>query len=577
MSLTSSLNIGYSALTASQLAIQVTGNNLANLATPGYSRQLAILTPMRGSGLLGLNSGRGVRILDVQRQVDQALQSRLWTGVSREHGAARALQIIAQIETTLNELSGFDVSSAMSEFFNIWSEGGNLTTVGPTIVQQGDTLAGHLRQVRRELYEQRSQVDGQLASAVAHADAILNEIARLNAEIVSVEGTAGTASALRDQRDMLVTNLSEFMEVNVIEQSGGNLDVFVGSTPIILGSRARGLTLDRTSQGNQISVAVRVTSDGTRLPINDGMIGALLSSRDATINDTIEKLDELAAQLIFRVNRLHATGRNERGFTSLMSTLRVLPADRGLALNDPNNTSLSGLPFGPTNGGFMVHVTSTATGATEIVRIDVDLDGINASGSAGFQDDTSLDDITAALNAITGLSAAVSPDGRMSITASAGYEFSFAQDSSDVLATLGVNSFFEGTSAGDIAVRADLQADPTGVTLGRDENGTFVANGTALAIAGVQSEALEAFSGMSVDEFWAGAVSNLGVKAGAARTNADATRVVRESLQAQRDATSGVSVDEESLNLINYQRAYQGAARFIQIVDELTRTLISLV
>lgn len=577
MSLTSSLNIGYSALTASQLAIQVTGNNLANLATPGYSRQLAILTPMRGSGLPGLNSGRGVRILDVQRQVDQALQSRLWTGVSREHGAARALQIIAQIETTLNELSGFDVSSAMSEFFNIWSEGGNLTTVGPTIVQQGDTLAGHLRQVRRELYEQRSQVDGQLASAVAHADAILNEIARLNAEIVSVEGTAGTASALRDQRDMLVTNLSEFMEVNVIEQSGGNLDVFVGSTPIILGSRARGLTLERTSQGNQISVAVRVTSDGTKLPINDGMIGALLSSRDATINDTIEKLDELAAQLIFRVNRLHATGRNERGFTSLMSTLRVLPADRGLALNDPNNTSLSGLPFGPTNGGFMVHVTSTATGATEIVRIDVDLDGINASGSAGFQDDTSLDDITAALNAITGLSAAVSPDGRMSITASAGYEFSFAQDSSDVLATLGVNSFFEGTSAGDIAVRTDLQADPTGVTLGRDENGTFVANGTALAIAGVQSEALEAFSGMSVDEFWAGAVSNLGVKAGAARTNADATRVVRESLQAQRDATSGVSVDEESLNLINYQRAYQGAARFIQIVDELTRTLISLV
>ena len=577
MSLTSSLNIGYSALTASQLAIQVTGNNLANLATPGYSRQIAILTPIRGSGLPGLNSGRGVRILDVQRQVDQALQSRLWTGVSREHGAARALQIIAQIETTLNELSGFDVSSAMSEFFNIWSEGGNLTTVGPTIVQQGDTLAGHLRQVRRELYEQRSQVDGQLASAVAHADAILNEIARLNVEIVSVEGTAGTASALRDQRDMLVTRLSEFMEVNVIEQSGGNLDVFVGSTPIILGSRARGLTLDRTSQGNQISVAVRVTSDGTKLPINDGMIGALLSSRDATIVDTIEKLDELAAQLIFRVNRLHATGRNERGFTSLTSTLRVLPADRGLALNDPNNTSLSGLPFGPTNGGFMVHVTSTATGATEIVRIDVDLDGINASGSAGFQDDTSLDDITAALNAITGLSATVSPDGRLSITASAGYEFSFAQDSSDVLATLGVNSFFEGTSAGDIAVRADLQADPTGVTLGRDENGTFVANGTALAIAGVQSEALEAFSGMSVDEFWAGAVSNLGVKAGAARTNADATRVVRESLQAQRDATSGVSVDEESLNLINYQRAYQGAARFIQIVHELTRTLISLV
>ena len=93
MSLTSSLNIGHSALTASQLGIQVAGNNLANVATPGYTRQTAILAPQRGSAISGQNAGRGVRVAEVQRQVDEALQARLWTSVSRQSAASSELQI----------------------------------------------------------------------------------------------------------------------------------------------------------------------------------------------------------------------------------------------------------------------------------------------------------------------------------------------------------------------------------------------------------------------------------------------------------------------------------------------------
>lgn len=577
MSLTSSLNIGHSALTASQLALQVTGNNLANVATPGYTRQLAILSPERGSGLGGLNTGRGVRVIAVQRQVDEALQARLFTSVSRQSAAANELQILSQIESTLNELSGFDISSSMSDFFSIWSEGGNLTQVGSTIAQQGEALAGHLRQVRLELLAQREQMDGQLAAAVRQADSILDQIARLNEEVVSAEAGGGTAGALRDQRSILVTELSQYVNVNTIEQKSGNLDVFVGSTPIVLGGRSRGLTMSRFSEGNQIKVAVSVRTDGTNLPIESGSIGSLLANRDGTVDGTIDKLDTLAAQLIFRVNRMHATGRNESGFASLTSTLAMSPSDQTRALNDPTNAAIANLPFGPTNGGFLVSVVNKTTNATEIIRIDIDLDGIDASGNVGFADDTSLSDIASALNAISGLNASIAPNGQLNITAAPGHSFSFSEDSSDVLATLGVNSFFSGSSAGDIAVREDLLTNPSGVTIGRDVGGVFVANGTALEIANVQSEALTAFGGMSVEEFWSGTVSELGIKAGTAKTNANATLIVRESLQAQRDATSGVSIDEESINLMNYQRAYQGAARFIAIIDELTNTLISLV
>ena len=577
MSLTSSLNIGHSALIASQLALQVTGNNLANVATPGYTRQLAILSPQRGSGLSGQNTGRGVRVIAVQRQVDEALQARLWTSVSRQSAASSELQVLSQIESTLNELSGFDISTAMSDFFSIWSEGGNLTQVGSTIAQQGEALASHLRQVRLELVAQREQVDGQLAAAVRQADATLNEIARLNQEIVSAEAGGGTAGALRDQRSILVTELSQFVNINTIEQRNGNLDVFVGSTPIVLGGRSRGLTMSRTSEGNEIKVSVSVRADGMKLPIESGTIGSLLANRDGMVAGTIDKLDMLAGQLIFRVNRMHATGRNEDGFASLTSTLAMSPADQARALNDPNNAAMANLPFAPVNGGFLVSVVNKTTNATEIIRIDVDLDGIDASGNVGFADDTSLDDIAAALNAISGLSASISPNGQLNITAAPGHSFSFSEDSSDVLATLGVNSFFSGSSAGDITVREDLLTNPSGVTLGRDVGGVFVANGTALEIVSVQSEALTAFGSMSVEEFWSGTVSELGIKAGTAKTNADASFIVRESLQAQRDATSGVSIDEESINLMNFQRAYQGAARFISIINELTNTLISLV
>jgi flagellar hook-associated protein 1 FlgK len=303
----------------------------------------------------------------------------------------------------------------------------------------------------------------------------------------------------------------------------------------------------------------------------------MLNNRDAAIDDTIEKLDTLAANLIFEVNRLHSTGVNQQGWTALTGTLAVSPTDRTLALNDPNNQSLASLPFAPTNGGFFVNVTNSTTGATETVRIEVDLDGIDSSGQRSFADDTSLTDIQAALDAIPGVTARILPDGRLDIAAAPGSEISFSEDTSGVLATLGVNSFFTGTSAGNIAVRDDLVADPTQLALGRFENGTFVENGTAIGIAELQTTALGQLGGSSLGGFWTSAVSRVGVLASSAANDAEATRVVRESLEAQDSAVSGVSVDEESVNLINYQRAYEGAARFISIVDELTQTLISLV
>lgn len=578
MGLTSAFQIGHSALTASQLAIQVAGNNLANAATPGYSRQIAHLAPMRGDhSSLGWSVGSGVLVRDVRRQIDEALQARLWSGISAETGAAQQFQLLAQVETALGELTDNDLSSELNAYFSAWSERANGNQSGSMVVQQGVRLAEFIQRVRRDLDSQRAEVDRQLGAQVTAANTLLSQIAKLNRDVADAEVGGSTANALRDQRDALVSELSAYLDVTAVEQPSGSVNILIGSTPVVLGTQSRGIELARETVNGSLAVSVAVKQDGQRLEVLSGSVGALLAGRESTVSGTIEGLDRLATQLIYQVNRLHSTGTNATGLRTTTGTLSISGADRTLALNDPDNRTLGGLPFAPTNGGFLVQVMQTATGQTRTVRIDVDLDGRTAAGAPGYGDDTSAEDIRAALNAIDGLSATFTADGRLKIDAAAGVEFSFAEDTSGVLAVLGVNSFFQGADASDIAVRAELQNDPTLLATGRIIGGQFVENGTALELASLQDTALAGLGDRSLRASWTETVQALGVRVAAAKSNAASASLVRESLEAQRAGLSGVSVDEESLNLMTFQRQYQGAARFIAAVDEMTQVLINLV
>ncbi len=577
MGLSAALQIGNSALTASQLALQVAGNNLANAATPGYTRQVAILAPSRSDAGGGLSVGTGVRIHDIRRQVDEALQQRLRASVSEESAAHERVGVLASLEASLNELSDLDLSSELSAFFNAWSELANLTQSKGVVVQQGVKLAGFVRSLREDLSDLRTQIDHQLAATVRTAQDLLPEIATLNQAIVSAELGGSTASALRDQRDELVKRLSEHLDVSTVEQPSGTMDLFVGSTPIMLAGRSRGLELVYESgQTGQVARVV-VADDRQALDIESGRIGALLASRDGAVQSTIEQLDLIASQLVLEVNRLHSTGTNAVGLTADTGTRPFIAADRARALNDPLNTTLAALPFAPVNGEFTVDIRDSLTGTVTSTRIDVDLDGLTAAGAPGTDDDTSLDDLVAALDAVDGLSASLTADGRLRLTADEGSTFSFSEDSSGLLAVLGVNAYFTGTDATDIAVADRLVQEPSRLTSGRLGPGGFVENGTALEMAALQDRALDALDGASLRASWAGTVQTVAGEASGAQTALDASTIVRESLDAQRAGISGVSVDEESINLLTYQHQYEAAARLISIVDQMTQTLIALV
>jgi len=579
MSLGAALSIGRSALTASQLGIQVAGNNMANVMSPHYTRQTLMLGPSGGApGSAGLYLGRGVTAQGLTREVNEAVVQRLRIGISDSSAALTKLDVYSNVEARLNELTGDDLSGQLSTFFNSWSERANLVQSSAVVVQQGQQLAGFIQSLRQGLVDQRLQVDRELGAAVERADVLLDQVATLNAEIVAAEQGRYSAGTLRDQRDAVLAELSELLDISTIEQFGGAVDVLVGSTPVVLGGRNLGLEMGREAAGDRLNVWVQLKSDGTRVPVTSGRIGALMETRRDAVNGTIDKLDEVSRELIAQVNRVMAEASGDPGLTRAEGVLRMLPADRERPLNDARNASAEAMSPRPTNGSFLVHVRDSTTGGVRTVRVGVDLDGLDANGNRSTGDDTSAADVIAALDGIDGLRARFDASGRVVIESEPGIEFSFADDSSGVLAAMGVNAFFTGSNGRDIAVRSDLVSNPESLRIGRmGADGTLIENGAALAVAKLQDTRLEALGGATLRGRWSSAVQEVGNRAGTARVQAESAEMVRMSLQSQRDSLSGVSLDEEALNLSMYQRQFQGASRLISVTDELLRTLMSLV
>ncbi len=578
MSLTSALRIGQSALTASQLGVQVTGNNLANVATPGYARRSLLLSPLESADpQQRFQAGRGVGPQSLSRVIDEAVAARLRGQIARERETTQTLGSLASLEAAIGELGETGLTSQLTEFFGTWSDRSTLVASDGVVVQQAQTLVSNIKRLRDDLVQQKVQTDGLLDTIVPRVDDLLTQVASINQNVARAQVSGGDTASLRDQRDRVLDELAGLIDVDTVERSSGAVDVYVGSTPLVLAGQSRGIELRRESVGGVVEVTLRSKADGSELPVRSGQVGALLKARDNAVGKTIEQLDSLAAELIYQTNRIHATATGPDGLREATSQLRVPPGDRLLPINGPQNPSTSDLPFEIRNGSFLVHVQSPAGGTSEATRIEVDLDGLGDDSAATTLDDTSLEAIRQALDAVEGITADFTTDGRLRVRGENGARFSFSEDSSGLLGAIGINAFFEGTSADDIAVRGDIAGDPSRLQVGRiGADGEFRENAAALEMAKLQDKGFEALGGQGLNGFWTTVAGNVGAQTDAALTNAEAASVVRESIEAQRAAVSGVSLDEEAINLLTYQQAYQGAARYISVVDQLQQELLAI-
>jgi flagellar hook-associated protein 1 FlgK len=563
MSLNGALQVGRSAIMASQTAMQVAGNNMANASTPGFNRQTARLaTTIPQSWGNNQSIGTGLQVTRIARTVDTALQGRVRSALSDENGAAIDQRFLLAVESVRNELGDANLSSRLNAFFSSFSElanNPNDEALRSVVVQQASGLAGSIRDMRKDHVQVRTEIDRTLESAVRAADELLTQIADLNVQISRNElgGSVGPANELRDRRDALISEVAKYLPISTLEQPNGMIDVVVDSQPLVQGGLSRGVKVTADVVGGELTTRFRIKNDGALMSPNEGQIGALLRQRAETVEPAIESLDTLAREMMFQVNKVHSQSQGQIGITSVTGLNRITNAVVPL-----NSTEI---PFAMRNGAFELHVKSLATGLRTTVTVSVD------PATATLTDLRNA--VNAAIPAGTA-SASITADNTLRLDANAGYELSFANDTSGVLAGLGINSIFGGYDAKTIEINSQVLADPRLLAVVRDH--VPGSNGGALAIAALSTNPIEALGGRSIRGFWTASTTELGVRAEAANNRAESTALVRESLDSQIQALSGVSIDEESINMLAFQRQFQAAARFITAIDETIQQLLRL-
>ncbi len=571
----SALQIGRSALLTYQGALQTVGSNISSAASPDYTRLNPLLGPIQG-GIHGtdLEPGAGVAITEIKRMLDDALEGRLRLAIGGQTESDARQVSLSQLESFFDDVSGAGVGSRLTDFFGLFEELQNSpedVAARDLTIAGGALLAESLQDLRGQLSSFGQGIDSQISDLVASADEIAHQIGVLNQEISTGEaGRRSEATALRDQRDALLRDLSEIFDVTVREEPDGDVNVYIGSEALVQGATVRELVAIQDVDGEFIRTSARFADTNQQVQVHGGRMAGLITAREEDAYGRTDEIDTLASAIISDVNRIHADGQGLQGFSSVTGSYDVLATDVAL------DSTAAGLAFPPQSGSFFITVADDATSTPVAYRIDVALDG-----TAG---DTTLDSLVADINAnVSGATASITSDNRLQIVGDTGFSFTFGydgqqarSDTSHVLAALGVNNFFQGRDASSIAISDTLAANPellAAASVFVSGDGANAANIASLSSIGSASFR----GGVSIQDYFNGLSGRVAVDGSAANANMDASTSVLLSLSAQKESVSGVNLDEEAVSLLKYQRAYQGVARYVSVVDELLGELVALV
>jgi flagellar hook-associated protein 1 FlgK len=572
--LNSALQIGRSAILSYQGALQTVGSNVSSAGSPDYTRLASELDPVPGTVIAnGLQPGAGVALADIRRYVDDALEGRLRLAIGATQAASARQATLGQVESFMDDTTGAGIATRLGSFFQVFDNLQNTpedTASRDLAISAGSQLADSLTGLRTQFARLGADVDSQIGDAVKQADDIASQIADLNARITTGEaGRRGQATALRDQRDALLRKLGELFDVTVREQPDGGINVYVGNEALVQGGASRGLVAVIETDGEFVRTSVRFADTNQQVEIRGGRLAGLIKSRDEDAYGRVAGLDELAAAIIADVNRIHADGQGINGFRSVTGSYDVLSPDALL------NDAAAGLPNPPKSGSFYVTVADDASKTPVAYRIEVNFDG--QGGGTTLR--TLVDDFNAQVQGVT---ASITGDNRIAFKADDGFSFTFGYDgqqsradTSGVLAALGINTFFSGTDAKNIAVNETLQQEPSLLAAGSIFLPSDGAN--ARRVASLDTAASDLLTGVSIPEFFNGLANSVAVTAAGANSDVDAASAVQSALQAQRESISGVNLDEEAIALVKFQRAFQGAARFVSVVDQMIGDLVNLI
>ncbi|WLD14586.1 flagellar hook-associated protein FlgK [Planctellipticum variicoloris] len=565
MSLNSALAIASSSLDLFSLGIQVAGNNINNSTTPGYVREKLIIQATPPSKSAGVLVGTGALAYGVKLQLDKFLEARIHVANTSVGLSSTRSGVYQQLQSALQTLGEGDLSNQfntlMGQLQSVVNQPEN-ASLRTAFVESGEQFATAVTQLRLKLTDLQNSQNDQLKSRVDEANTLIQKIKTLNPQIGQLEANGlgrNDAGALRVERMNAINRLSELMPIRAIERPSGSVDLYSGSDYLLLDGQVQKLNLFVDTRENGLQgLQVQLSQTRSILTTGGGEIRGTIEGRDKILGGFVTQLDEWAGAFINEFNKIHASGEGVAKFTDVTGVTHLYDSTSPL--------STAGLPFPPKHGSFEIKTVNQATGITETAQIGIDLDGIGT--------DTSLTDLKNAIDAVPNLTATITTDGRLRIASAAGYEFSFSNDTSGVLASLGINTFFTGSSSGDIGVNQVVVDDPRYLATGR--GGGPSDNSNAVALAQLPDVKHSSLGGSTLPQFFEQITGGIVQGAAAEDALAQGSENFRSSLTTQREQTSGVSLDEETIIMMQLQRNYQAAARIVTTVDQLLSTLLQI-
>ena len=506
-----------------------------------------------------------MRVEGIVQKVDEFLEERLRSANSDLSKGQVEERTYLELESLVGELGDTDLSTSLTSFFgavhDVLNQPESLS-VRNLAVLQGETLSTGISRLDGLVRELRKDVNFRVIAVAGEVNSLLEEIARLNTQIVAQEGGGvrnSDAVGLRDSRQAALGRLSQLIDVRSIEQESGSITVFSGGEFLVFAGEYREVTTALSADKGLSIAEIRLAETDAVIKSTSGEVAGLINARDEILGGFIDDLSEFSQTLAFEFNKVYSGGQGLRGYSELTSEHFV----------DDITASLdqAGLPFTPTNGSFQVHVFNKQTGLFETTDIVVDLNGLD--------EDVSLEGLAELLDNVDGVAAEITPSRGLQLTAeSANLEFAFAKDTSGVLASLGLNTFFSGTSASDLRINSAVRSDPSTFAASGGGIGNDIDN--ALTLADLFDAPLESANGQSLAVLYDRFTSETVQASSVARSVAEGFRVFQKTLEGEQLGISGVSIDEEAVRMISYQRTFQASARYIATISELLDVLVNL-
>ena len=453
MGITNILNLSRDAMLAQAYALDVTGQNVTNAATPGYVKRNAILVTKEGGG---------VSTAGVQRNWDQFLASRYTQAASLSSAASQRDDALASIEAITADLGDNGIGSSVGALFNSFASLAstpNDATARNAVLSRASDLASRFNAASKGLQSARADLLSQASGIAAQITSKASQIAHLNGQIVVAKAAGSDVSNLEDQRDSLVSDIAQQVDVQTLQDSNGRYILRASGTTLVEADSAGTMTIGTSASGSMEILVQR--AGGAPVDTTNGLTGGKLAGlREARDVDAVQvgnSLDQLAWDVGSAINTQHAAGYGLDGST----------------------------------GKSLFSLGGTVSGAAANMQLDAQMDGhperVAASSSAGLL-----------------------PGG------------------SDNAVALGQLS------------------------------------GSKIAGGGTKTAA----------DAWADFVGDVGLRKSSAAKDASIRQDLTAQTKAMQDSSSGVSVDEEMINLTKYQRSYEAAAKLLRTADDLLGTLM---